>query len=79
MGCSKLLLLNVLLMQNMEEHEEDASGIQVSSQSSSLKYGLWINTTKNPRLKTVDFPHLGISLEVVFSFLQFRDPDSCLG
>lgn len=51
-------------MQNMVEYEEDTAGIYVSSQTSSLKYGLWINTTKNPRLKTVEFPKLGISIEV---------------
>lgn len=51
--------------QNMGEYEEDAAGIHVSSQTSSLKYGLWINTTKNPRLKTVEFPKLGISIEVI--------------
>ena len=53
-----------MAVQNMEEYEEDAAGIHVSSQTSSLKYGLWINTTKNPRLKTVEFPQLGISIEV---------------
>ncbi|KAL3158441.1 hypothetical protein ABBQ38_010675 [Trebouxia sp. C0009 RCD-2024] len=53
-----------LILQNMEDYQEDASGIQVFSQTSSLKYGLWINTTKNPRLKAVEFPQLGISLEI---------------
>ena len=53
-----------MMMQNMEDYQEDASGIQVLAQTSSLKYGLWINTTKNPRLKTVEFSQLGISLEV---------------
>ena len=60
-------------VQNMEEYQEDASGIQVSCQTSSLKYGLWINTTKNPRLKTVDFPQLGISLEVAL-LARLRQP-----
>lgn len=58
------------MLQNMEEYQEDANGIQVSSQTSSLKYGLWINTTKNPRLKTVEFPQLGISLEVTIPSIQ---------
>lgn len=53
-----------LAVQNMGEFEEDSAGIHVSLQTSSLKYGLWINTTKNPRLKTVEFPKLGISIEV---------------
>lgn len=52
------------ILQNMEDYQEDASGIQVFSQTGSLKYGLWINTTKNPRLKSVEFPQLGISLEI---------------
>ena len=48
----------------MEEYEESAAGVHVAAQTSSLKYGLWINTTKNPRLKSVEFPQLGISIEV---------------
>ena len=51
-------------MQNMEEYQDEAGGVQVCSQTSMLKFGLWVNTSKNPRLKTVDFPQLGISLEV---------------
>ena len=58
------------MLQNMEEYQEDANGIQVSAQTSLLKYGLWINTTKNPRLKTVEFPQLGISLEVTIPLIQ---------
>ena len=52
----------------MEEYEEGAAGIHVASQTSSLKYGLWINTTKNPRLKAVEFAQLGISIEVTGCF-----------
>ena len=48
----------------MEEYEDEAGGVQVACQTSSLKFGLWVNTSKNPRLKLVDFPLLGISLEV---------------
>lgn len=59
-----------LMLQNMEDYQEDASGIQVFSQTGSLKYGLWINTTKNPRLKSVEFPQLGISLEVTHTSLE---------
>lgn len=59
-----------LILQNMEDYQEDASGIQVFSQTSSLKYGLWINTTKNPRLKAVEFPQLGISLEVTIASIE---------
>lgn len=51
-------------VQNPEEYQDEAGGMQVCSQTSMLKYGLWVNTSKNPRLKTVDFPKLGISLEV---------------
>ena len=48
----------------MEEHQDETGGVQVCAQTAMLKFGLWVNTSKNPRLKTVDFPHLGISLEV---------------
>ena len=48
----------------MEDYQDESGGVQVCSQTSMLKYGLWLNTSKNPRLKTVDFPQLGISLEV---------------
>ncbi|KAL0038554.1 hypothetical protein WJX77_010325 [Trebouxia sp. C0004] len=52
------------ILQNPEEHQDEAGGMQVCSQTSMLKYGLWVNTSKNPRLKTVDFPQLGISVEI---------------
>ncbi|KAL0027060.1 hypothetical protein WJX79_002717 [Trebouxia sp. C0005] len=52
------------ILQNPEEYQDEAGGMQVCSQTSMLKYGLWVNTSKNPRLKTVDFPKLGISLEI---------------
>lgn len=48
----------------MEDYQDEAGGVQLSFQTTSFKYGLWVNTSKNPRLKTVDFPQLGISFEV---------------
>ena len=51
-------------MQNMEEYQDESGGVQLSTQTPSFKFGLWVNISKNPRLKTVDFPQLGISLEV---------------
>ena len=56
--------MHVFCVQNMEDYQDESGGVQVCSQTSMLKYGLWLNTSKNPRLKTVDFPQLGISLEV---------------
>ena len=55
---------HTLRLQNMEDYQDESGGVQVSSQTSMLKFGLWVNISKNPRLKTVDFPQLGISLEV---------------
>lgn len=51
-------------MQHMEDYEDETGGVQLSCHTSSFKYGLWVNISKNPRLKTVDFPQLGISFEV---------------
>ena len=59
-----IIIIVIMVLQNLEAYEEDVSGIQVSAQTSSLKYGLWVNTTKNPRLKTLEFSQLGISIEV---------------
>ena len=52
-------------VQNIEGYEGGPHGVvQLSAQTASLKFGLWVNTTKSPRQRTADFPDLGISIEV---------------
>lgn len=48
----------------MEDYQDEAGGVQLACQTASFKYGLWVNTSKNPRLKTVEFPQLGFTFEV---------------
>jgi len=53
------------VLQNIENYPQGEKGVvQLSAETSSLKYGLWVNVGKNPRQKVADFPDLGISIEV---------------
>uniref|UniRef100_A0A061S3N2 Cancer susceptibility candidate protein 1 n=1 Tax=Tetraselmis sp. GSL018 TaxID=582737 RepID=A0A061S3N2_9CHLO len=45
------------------EHTEPTN-VQVTATTSNFKAGLWINTSKNPRLKVADMSDLGILLEM---------------
>ena len=66
-------------MQNIEGYQAGPHGVvQLSAQTASLKFGLWVNTTKNPRHKTADFPNLGISIDVSSSTAPACLVASCL-
>lgn len=67
------------MVQNIEGYQAGPHGVvQLSAQNASLKFGLWVNTTKNPRHKTADFPNLGISIDVSSSTAPACLVASCL-
>ena len=47
-----------------DEYADEDAGLQLACQADTLTYGLWVNMVKNPRLKTVEFPSLKMSLDL---------------
>lgn len=51
--------------QRADEHMNERNEVQLSSLVDVLAWwGLWVNTSKNPRLKNVEFPGLSLSVEI---------------
>ena len=45
--------------------EADADGnMKVQSTGSNIDYGLWVNIARQPRTKEVDYPEIGVKLEI---------------
>lgn len=45
-------------------HANDKGDVLVEAQKGPLQLGLWVNTHKNPRFKTINFKELGVSIDV---------------
>ncbi|PRP81577.1 hypothetical protein PROFUN_01084 [Planoprotostelium fungivorum] len=53
-----------VMIQKADEHASIKGEVLFQHQHSQIKYGLWVNVTKNPRIKRVDFSSIGLSTDV---------------
>lgn len=51
-------------MQRADEYADPKGDVLLTAQQGMLQWGLWVNTQKNPRFKTVDLGGLGMTLEI---------------
>ncbi|KAK9828512.1 hypothetical protein WJX72_000473 [[Myrmecia] bisecta] len=52
------------VLQHADVHAASSGEIQLVSSSASFKWALWVNTTRNPRLKSIDMPDIGVALDI---------------
>jgi hypothetical protein len=51
-------------LQHSDEYANERNEIQRSAKLGVFMWGVWINTSKNPRLKVIEFSHLQVNVEV---------------
>ena len=64
MTISKLDALTSEILANADERASSRNELQLSAQTDALKLGLWVNLARNPRVKAVDLPEIGVSIEL---------------
>eukprot|EP00741_Cyanophora_paradoxa_P006968 tig00001065_g6741.t1 len=52
------------LIQYADEHANAKNECQLWGQTDDFKFGLWVNLAKNPRVKQIEYPELGITSEL---------------
>ena len=60
----KLDVATAEFLQIAEQYVNAKNECMVSYERPSLKYGLWVNLAKNPRVKQIDFAELSVSTEL---------------
>lgn len=53
-----------VMIQKADEHASIKGEVLFQHQHNQIKYGLWVNVTKNPRIKRVDFSSIGLSTDL---------------
>mmetsp|Transcript_21030 Transcript_21030/g.62186 ORF Transcript_21030/g.62186 Transcript_21030/m.62186 type:complete len:656 (-) Transcript_21030:95-2062(-) len=64
MATSKLDQATADILLHSDDHANVKNELQLALETDSLKYALWVNLARNPRVKSVDFPEVGISIEL---------------
>lgn len=52
------------ILLHADQHANERNEIQLAAKESSLQWGLWVNTSKNPRLKIVEMSQLGLTIDI---------------
>ncbi|GLC60963.1 hypothetical protein PLESTB_001700500 [Pleodorina starrii] len=52
------------VLHHCDEYANDRNEIQMGHVAGTFKWGIWVNTAKNPRLKVVEMPQLGVTLDI---------------
>eukprot|EP00002_Diphylleia_rotans_P011139 TRINITY_DN2206_c0_g1_i5.p1 TRINITY_DN2206_c0_g1~~TRINITY_DN2206_c0_g1_i5.p1 ORF type:complete len:645 (+),score=159.67 TRINITY_DN2206_c0_g1_i5:218-2152(+) len=52
------------ILQFADEHASAKNEVQKSIALEDIKYSLWVNLAKNPRIKSIDYPDLNITFEL---------------
>lgn len=53
-----------LSLQHADEHANEKNEVQLGCQLHGLQWGLWVNTSKNLRLKSVEMPQLQMMIDI---------------
>ncbi|KAG2486777.1 hypothetical protein HYH03_014576 [Edaphochlamys debaryana] len=61
---TRLDRLTAVVLHHCDEYANDKNEIQLGTTAGSFKWGVWVNTAKNPRLKVVEMPQLGVTLDI---------------
>jgi hypothetical protein len=61
---SKLNATTAWLLLHYEIHVNVKNELQMSCEAPNVDLGLWVNVAKNIRIKNVDFPSMGVTLEL---------------
>ncbi|MEW5320511.1 MAG: hypothetical protein WDW38_011579 [Sanguina aurantia] len=51
-------------LQHADEHANEKNEVQLGCQLQGLQWGLWVNTSKNLRLKSVEMPQLRMMIDI---------------
>jgi hypothetical protein len=52
------------VLQHSDEHANERGEVQLGLQQGSFQWALWVNTSKNPRLKAVEMAALHMVVEI---------------
>ncbi|GIL57326.1 hypothetical protein Vafri_12587 [Volvox africanus] len=52
------------VLHHCDEYANERNEIQLGHVAGTFKWGVWVNTAKNPRLKVVEMPQLGVTLDI---------------
>lgn len=52
------------MLAHSDEHANDRGEIQLGLQAGAHEWAIWVNTSKNPRLKQVELPQLSMVVDV---------------
>jgi cancer susceptibility candidate protein 1 len=52
------------VLQRADEYADPKGDVLLTAQQGVLQWGLWVNTQKNPRFKSVEMSGLGIAVEI---------------
>ena len=52
------------ILQHSDEFANERNEIQLGTRQGTFQWSLWINTSKNPRLKAVELPQLSMTVEI---------------
>jgi hypothetical protein len=58
----KLDYVTAETLANSEERATSRNELQLAAQTASLKYALWVNLARNPRVKSVEFGEVGLTI-----------------
>ncbi|KXZ46913.1 hypothetical protein GPECTOR_39g407 [Gonium pectorale] len=61
---SRIDRLTAVVLHHGDEYANEKNEIQLGHVAGTFKWGIWVNTAKNPRLKVVEMPSLGVVLDI---------------
>jgi hypothetical protein len=64
LSTAKLDQLTADVLANADERATSRNELQLAAQTPSLKFALWVNLARNPRVKSVEFSEVGLSIEL---------------
>lgn len=64
MSIAKLDAATAAILASAEERATARNELQLCAQADSLKYGLWVNLARNPRVKGFELAQVGVALEL---------------
>ncbi len=64
LASSKLDLATANVIQHADEHSNTRNELLLAYDTGDIQFCMWINLSKNPRVKTIEFGDLGIAIDI---------------